>query len=67
MENFVKINYIFKELVPSLTYDSLIEIFRDEMTLLIEETGSYKSLYIYNKMVRENLNDWDDDFIRKNK
>lgn len=37
------------------------------MTLLIEETGSYKSLYIYNKMVRENLNDWDDDFIRKNK
>lgn len=67
VENFVKINYIFKELVPSLTYDSLIEIFRDEMTLLIEETGSYKSLYIYNKMVRDNLNDWDDDFIRKNK
>lgn len=62
---FAKINYILKELAPFLSYDTLIEIFRDEKTLLVEGTGSYKNLYIYNKMVRENLNNWDDDFIKK--
>lgn len=62
---FVKINYILKDLAPILVYDGIIEIFRDEMTLLVEETGSYKNLFIYNKIVKENLNDWDDDFIRK--
>ena len=48
VEAFAKINYIIKELAPCLNFDVLIEIFRDEISILIKETGSYKSLYIYN-------------------
>ena len=48
-----------------LVYDGIIEIFRDEMELLVRETGSYKSMYIYNQIVKGNLEKWNDDFIRK--
>lgn len=44
VEAFAKINYIIKELAPCLNFDVLIEIFRDEISILIKETGSYKSL-----------------------
>ncbi len=65
VEPFAKLNYIIKELAPSLVYDGLIEIFRDELVLIVNETGSYKSLYIYNNIVQKNLESWNDDFIRK--
>lgn len=65
LKPFVKINYIIKELAPMLVYDGIIEIFRDEMELLVRETGSYKSMYIYNQIVKGNLEKWNDDFIRK--
>lgn len=55
VEAFAKINYIIKELAPCLNFDVLIEIFRDEISILIKETGSYKSLYIYNRIVKDNL------------
>ena len=65
VEAFAKINYIIKELAPCLNFDVLIEIFRDEISILIKETGSYKSLYIYNRIVKDNLEQWNDDFVRK--
>lgn len=65
VKSFAKINYILKELAPYLKYDAFIEIFRDEMSILVKETGTYKSLCIYNDIVKFNLDKWIDDFVRK--
>lgn len=47
--DFVKENYIIKELVPILKDDVFIKIFRFELNKLIDKTGHYKSLYLFDK------------------
>lgn len=51
---FVKQNYIFKKVLPYLYDDELIDIFRFEVTKLIEVTNQYKQLHIFDVKIREN-------------
>lgn len=51
---FVKQNYIFKKVLPYLYDDEIIDIFRFEVTKLIEVTNQYKQLHIFDVRIREN-------------
>lgn len=51
---FVKQNYIFKKVLPYLYDDKIIDIFRFEVTKLIEVTNQYKQLHIFDVRIREN-------------
>lgn len=45
--DFVKQNFIIKRILPKLTDDIDIDIFRFELTKLVERTGHYKSLHYF--------------------
>lgn len=47
--DFVKENFIIKEIVPILKDEVFIKIFRFELNKLIDKTGHYKSLYLFDK------------------
>lgn len=65
VEPFAKINFILKEIAPNLMYEGIIKMFSDELELLVKETGSYKSLYTFNRIVHDNKQKWNNNFIRK--
>lgn len=65
VEPFAKINFILKEVAPNLMYEGIIKMFSDELELLVKETGSYKSLYTFNRIVHDNKQKWNNNFIRK--
>ena len=46
-------------------YEGIIKMFSDELELLVKETGSYKSLYTFNRIVHDNKQKWNNNFIRK--
>jgi len=50
---FVRQNYILKEIAPELKDEVFIKIFRYEINRLIEKTNHYKSLYMFDKIVSE--------------
>ncbi len=49
--DFVRQNYILKEIAPVLNDQVFIKIFRYEINRLVEQTNHYKSLYMYDKIV----------------
>ncbi|EFP62207.1 tetratricopeptide repeat protein [Erysipelotrichaceae bacterium 3_1_53] len=51
---FVKQNYIFKKVLPFLYDDEVIDIFRYEVSRLIELTSQYKQLHVFDMKIREN-------------
>lgn len=46
--------FIFKKVLPYLYDDEIIDIFRFEVTKLIEVTNQYKQLHIFDVRIREN-------------
>ena len=46
---FVKENYIIKEIAPILRDKVFIKIFKFELKKLIEQTGHYKCIYLFDK------------------
>lgn len=64
MKQSMKINFILKEIAPSLNEEIIITIMRDELKLLIEQTGSYKSLYIFDEIIKENNMKLNDIFLK---
>lgn len=53
--DFVKQNFILKEIAPVLKDKELIKIFKYEITRLVENTNNYKNLYFFEKVVTDNL------------
>lgn len=51
---FVKQNYIFKKVLPFLYDEEVIDIFRYEVSRLIELTSQYKQLHVFDMKIREN-------------
>lgn len=52
---FVKQNILIKKIAPKLKDAALINIFRYEIFRLVEETNSYKYLYIFEKIVNQKV------------
>lgn len=50
---FIKQNFIMKQILPILDDTLLINVFRHELTKLVEESNQYKNLYMFDKMVAE--------------
>lgn len=51
---FVKQNFIMKKILPTLKDEVFIEIFRFELNKVVEETGQYKVLFMFNKQLEKN-------------
>lgn len=62
IKTFAKINFILKEVAPNISDKLIKKIFNDELILLVKQTGTYKSLYLYDEIVK-NRNDI---FLEKN-
>ena len=50
---FVKIKMIMKHILPLLHDELLIDVFRFELNKLVEETNSYKTLYLFDNTIKE--------------
>lgn len=44
---FVRQNYIIKQVLPYLNNETNIDIFRFELNKLVKKTGNYKSIYLF--------------------
>lgn len=53
--DFVKQNFIIKRILPKITDDIDIDIFRFELTKLVERTGHYKSLHYFEHFLNTKL------------
>lgn len=53
VKSFAKINFILKEIAPNISDKLIKEIFRDELILLVKETGTYKNLYLYDEIIKK--------------
>lgn len=49
--DFVRQNYIVKNILPHLQNETNINIFRYELNKIVERTGHYKSLYLFDKHI----------------
>lgn len=49
--DFVRQNYIVKNILPHLHNETNINIFRYELNKVVERTGHYKSLYLFDKQI----------------
>lgn len=50
---FIRQNFIMKQILPILDDALLINVFRHELTKLVEQSNQYKNLYIFDKIVAE--------------
>lgn len=51
---FIKQNYIMKKILPTLENEVNIDIFRYELGKLIEKTGHYKNMHIFDCVINTN-------------
>lgn len=49
--DFVRQNYIVRKILPNLQNETNIKIFRYELNKIVERTGHYKSLYLFDKQI----------------
>lgn len=49
--DFVRQNYIVKNILPHLRNETNIDVFRFELNRIVERTGHYKSLYLFDKQI----------------
>lgn len=52
---FARENYIMKKILPSLSDEAYIDVFRFELLKLVDQTGHYKSIHIFEKYIKGNL------------
>lgn len=52
---FIKQNFIMKKILPDLENEVSIDIFRFELSRLVEETGHYKNVFLFDKTISENI------------
>lgn len=55
IHDFVKENFILKEIAPNLIDDGLIKVFTYEVKRLVKLTGHYKVLYNFEKQIEDNI------------